>query len=124
MPSYRVALNLGQLYHKNLTLLDSVGLLYCWLILDVEQPTFDASRPLLVSDRSHDDVPVASSYEFRVLCAYSRHILQGMVRVSADSDNRDVLASAFDDGKGGSTIVLLNRSVTAQHVSVQWPGTQ
>lgn len=124
VPSYRVALNVGQLYHKNLTILDSVGLLYCWLILDVEQPTFGASRSLLVPDRSHNDMPVASSYELRVLGAYSRHILQGMMRIGAESDNPDLLASAFDDGKGGSTIVLLNRSVTAQRVSVQWPGKQ
>ncbi len=122
--SFRVALNVGQLYHKNLTLMDSVGLLYCWLILDVEQPTFGVSRSLLVPDRSHNDVPVASSYELRVLGAYSRHILQGMVRVGAASTNPDMLVSAFDDGKDGSTVVILNRSVTAQRLSVQWPGKQ
>jgi hypothetical protein len=30
--------------------------------------------------------------------------------------------SAFDDGKGGSVVVLLNRSVTAQRVSINWAG--
>ncbi|MGB6546811.1 MAG: hypothetical protein WBE97_14425 [Candidatus Acidiferrales bacterium] len=124
MPSYRVALSIGQLYHKNLTIMDSVALLYCWLILDVEQPTFGASRSLLVPDHSHDNVPAESSYELRVLGAYSRHILKGMVRVSAASTNPDLLVSAFDDGKIGSTLVILNRSVTAQHVSINWAGRQ
>ncbi|MGB6430797.1 MAG: glycoside hydrolase family 30 beta sandwich domain-containing protein [Candidatus Acidiferrales bacterium] len=122
MPSYRVALDVGQLYHKNLTILDSVALLYCWLILDVEQPTFGASRSLLVPDRFHGDVPAESSYELRVLGAYSRHILKGMVRVGAASTNPDLLVSAFDDGKGGSVVVMLNRSVTAQRVSINWAG--
>ena len=124
LPSYRVALQVGQLYHKNLTILDSVALLYCWLILDVEQPTFGASRSLLVPDRSHGDVPAESSYELRVLGAYSRHILKGMVRVGAASTNPDLLVSAFDDGQGGSALVMLNRSVTPQHVSIHWPGRQ
>jgi O-glycosyl hydrolase len=124
MPSYRVALQVGQLYHKNLTILDSVALLYCWLILDVEQPTFGASRSLLVPDRFHGDVPAESSYELRVLGAYSRHILKGMVRVGAASTNPDLLVSAFDDGKGGSALVMLNRSVTPQHVSIHWTGRE
>jgi O-glycosyl hydrolase len=124
IPSYRVALSIGQLYHKNLTILDSVALLYCWLILDVEQPTFGASRSLLVPDRSHREVPTESSYELRVLGSYSRHILKGMVRVGAASSNSDVLVSAFDDGKAGSTLVILNRSITAQHVAIHWPERQ
>ena len=122
LPSYRVALQVGQLYHKNLTFLDSIALLYCWLILDVEQPSFGASRSLLVPDRFHGDVPVESSYELRVLGAYSRHILKGMVRVGASSSNPDLLVSAFDDEKVGSTLVILNRSLTAQRVSIHWTG--
>jgi O-glycosyl hydrolase len=122
MPSYRVALQVGQLYHKNLTILDSVALLYCWLILDVEQPTFGASRSLLVPDPFHGEAPAESSYELRVLGAYSRHILKGMVRVGATSTNPDLLASAFDDGKGGSALVMLNRSVAPQRVSIHWAG--
>jgi O-glycosyl hydrolase len=124
IPSYRVALNIGQLYHKNLTIMDSVALLYCWLILDVEQPTFGASRSLLVPDSSHGNVPAESSYELRVLGSYSRHILKSMVRVGAASSNPDILVSAFDDGKGGSTLVMLNRSVNAQHVAIHWTARQ
>jgi hypothetical protein len=94
--SYRVAFNVGQLYHKNMTLLDSIGLAYCWLILDVEQPNFGATRSLLVPDRYHDDIPVASSYQLRVLGAYSRHLPEGMVRVDASSSNPDLLVSAYE----------------------------
>ena len=57
--SYRVAFNVGQLYHKNMTLLDSVGLGYCWLILDAEQPNFKGTRSLLVPDRYHGDILVS-----------------------------------------------------------------
>ena len=30
-PSYRIAFAVAQLYHKNLTELDAVALMYCWL---------------------------------------------------------------------------------------------
>jgi O-glycosyl hydrolase len=118
MSSWRVAFNVGQLYHKNLTVLDAIGLLYCWLILDVEQPNFGASRSLLVPDRAHGDVPIASSDELRVLGAFSRHILRGMQRVDAASSDPDLLASAFKGDGGEETVVLLNRSTTPVEVGL------
>ena len=51
-PSYRIAFNVAQLYAKNLTELDAEALMYCWLLLDVEQPSFGGSRSLLVPDRT------------------------------------------------------------------------
>jgi hypothetical protein len=123
-PSYRVAFTVGQLYHKNLTILDSVGLLYCWLILDVEQPTFGASRSLLIPDRYDGDIPVPSSYQLRVLGAFSRHILKGMHRVEASASSPDLLVTAFRDEKGDATLVVLNRSEAAQRLNVQWNGVQ
>jgi len=120
-PSYRVAFNVGQLYHKNLTVLDAAGIMYCWLLLDVEQPTFGASRSLLVADKSRGNIPVASSFELRVLGAFSRHILRGMHRVEATSDNPDLLASAFE-GEGKSTLVVMNRSTLPQHLRINWSG--
>lgn len=121
-PSYRIALNVGQLYHKNLVLMDSIGLLYCWVILDVEQPNFGASRSLLVPDRSHNYFPVASSFELRVLGAYSRHILAGMKRVEAASTNPDLLVSAYQGSGGQSTLVILNRSIEPQRIKLLWDG--
>jgi len=120
-PSYRVAFNVGQLYHKNLTTLDAVGIMYCWLLLDVEQPTFGGSRSLLVPDRNRSDVPVASSFELRVLGAFSRHILRGMHRVETATDNPDLLTSAYE-GDGKSTLVVMNRSTSPQHLIVNWSG--
>jgi O-glycosyl hydrolase len=119
--SYRIALNVAQLYQKNLTELDAEALLYCWLLLDVEQPSFGGSRSLLVPDRTRGNVPVASSFELRVLGAYSRHVLKGMTRVGSSSSNPDLLTAAFEDSKRASLIVL-NRSTTTQRLKVEWTG--
>ena len=112
--SYRVAFNVGQLYHKNMTLMDAIGLAYCWLILDVEQPNFGATRSLLVPDRYHDDIPIASSYQLRVLGAYSRHLPEGMVRVDASSSNPDLLVSAYEGKENTRTVIATNRGNTPQ----------
>lgn len=123
-PSYSVAFTEGQLYHKNLTILNAIGLFYCWTILDVEQPSFGASRALLVPDRYDGDIPVPSSYQLRVLGAYSRHILKGMQRVKASVSDPNLLVTAFDDAKGDATLVVLNRSTEARRLDVHWNGVQ
>ena len=120
-PSYRLALQVGQLYQKDLTELDAKALMYCWLLLDVEQPTFGSSRALLVPDRSHGGVPVASSFQLRVLGAFSRHVLKGMKRVESESGDRDLLSAAFTDGAKRSLIVM-NRSTAAKRLNVEWNG--
>jgi O-glycosyl hydrolase len=116
-PSYRVAFAAAQLYHKNMTILDAVGIMYCWLILDVEEPSFGGSRSLLVPDRTKGWMPVASSYELRVLGAYSRHIVKGMQRVGARVEDHDLLTTAYADQKN-QTLVMINRSATARTVKV------
>ena len=116
-PSYRVAFNVGQLYQKDLTELDAEMLLYCWLILDVEEPTFGGSRSLLIPNKTNDNAPVASSFELRVLGAFSRHVLKGMVRVDATSSNPDLLTAAFS-GNNQSTFIALNRSTQPQHLDI------
>jgi O-glycosyl hydrolase len=119
--SYRIAFNTAQLYQKNLTILDAAGIMYCWLLLDVEQPSFGGSRSLLVADKSRGGVPVASSYQLRVMGAFSRHIVRGMRRVSASSDNADLLTGAFEDGDK-ATLVVMNRSTNPQRLQVDWAG--
>jgi O-glycosyl hydrolase len=116
-PSYRIALAAAQLYHKNLTELDAVALMYCWLLLDVEQPTFAGSRALLEPERTRGWIPVPTSFELRVLGAYSRHILKGMRRIEAQSGDPNLLVSAFAD-KTDETLVIVNRAVTARAVTV------
>ena len=119
--SFRTAFAQGQLYHKNLAMLDASALMYCWTLLDVEQPDFGATRSLMVADRSRGDVPKASSYQLRVFGAFSRRLPEGMVRVDAESGDPGVLVTAWE-GKPGRTIVLINRSTTPRRVSVKWPG--
>lgn len=122
-PSYRVALQVGQLYQKDLTEVDAEMLLYCWLLLDVEQPSFGGSRSLMVPDRANGEVPVASSFQLRVMGAFSRHVLKGMRRVETQAGNGDLLTAAFTDGKRDSLIVL-NRSTEAQRLRVDWNGVR
>ncbi len=115
--SYRIAFQAAQLYHKNLTILDAEALLYCWTILDVEQPSFAGSRALIAPDRTKGWVPVPSSFELRVLGAYSRHILKGMKRVGVSSSDPDLLTTGFT-GNGNETLVMVNRGTTAQKITI------
>jgi len=117
-PSYRIAFAVAQLYHKNLTELDAVALMYCWLLLDVEQPTFAGSRSLLAPDRTRGWIPVPSSYQLRMMGAFSRHVLKGMQRVSVDTGDPDLLATAFTD-EHNETLIVVNRSATARKLTVQ-----
>ena len=116
-PSYRIAFAAAQLYHKNLTILDAEALLYCWTLLDVEQPSFAGSRALLAPDRTGGWIPAPTSFELRVLGAYSRHILRGMKRIGASSTDPGLLTTAFSDGKD-ETLVMINRGVTPREVTV------
>jgi O-glycosyl hydrolase len=117
-PSYRIAFAVAQLYHKNLTELDAVALMYCWTLLDVEQPNFAGSRSLLAPDRTRGWIAVPTSYQLRVLGAFSRHIVKGMQRIGADTGDPDLLVTAFADGEN-QTLVLVNRSATAREITVR-----
>lgn len=123
-PSYRLALTMGQLYHKNLVLADAVALAYCWTLLNVEQPSYGWTRSLCVPDPARGFGPVASSHQLRVFGAYSRRIHAGMTRVAASGETGEVLAAAFSDGRERQTMVLLNRSMRPQSVRVAWPGVR
>jgi hypothetical protein len=122
--AYRVALAMGQLYHKVLTQLDACGVMYCWTLLNVVQPSYGWTRTLLVPDPEHGLKPVASSHQLRIFGAYSRRVRAGMKRVKAASSNPHVLATAFSGAGGERTLILLNRSGVAQKVDVKWPGAK
>ena len=122
-PSYRIAFNVAQLYQKNLTELDATALIYCWLLLDVEQPNFGGSRSLLVPDKTRAGFAIPSSFQLRVLGAFSRHVVKGMKRVEAKSSNPDLLTAAFEDGAKAS-LVVLNRSTQPQKLDLRWAGRQ
>jgi hypothetical protein len=117
-PSYRIAFAVAQLYHKNLTELDAIALMYCWTLLDVEQPTFAGSRSLLAPDRTRGWIPVPTSFQLRVLGAYSRHILKGMTRIGVSTGDPDLLATAFAGGND-ETLIVINRSTTSRNLAIQ-----
>ncbi len=116
--SYRLALLMGQLYHKNLTLADACAIVYCWGLLNVTQPSFGWTRTLCVIDERHGFVPRAGSNQLRVFGAYSRRIHRGMTRIGAESSRPDLLVSAFAGPSGEATVVLLNRSTQSQTVTL------
>ncbi len=122
--SYRVAFAMGQLYHKLLTQMDACAAMYCWTLLNVEQPSYGWTRTLLTPDREHGMKPVASSHQLRVFGAYTRRVREGMTRVKAASSDADVLATAFVGADGGKTLVLLNRSTETRKVAVRWRGAE
>ncbi len=120
--TYRLALTMGQLYHKNLTIADAVAVCYCWTLLNVVQPSYGWTRTLCVPDRANGFVPAASSHQLRVFGAYSRRVRAGMARVEAASTTPDVLAVAFVGEGDARTVVVLNRSTRPQRVVCQGVG--
>ncbi len=121
VPSYRLALLMGQLYHKNLVLTDAAAICYCWTLLNVEQPSFGWTRTLFAPDPTNGFMPKATSHQLRVFGAYSRRISQGMSRVEATSSSNDLLVSAFEAGSGRRTLVMINRATRPQRANVIWP---
>jgi hypothetical protein len=107
--SYRIAFTMAQLYHTNLVLLDASAIMYCWVLLNTVQPSYEASRSLFGVDKMNGFVPYPSSYQLRTFGSYSRRIKKDMHRVEAISPEPDLLVSAFQ-GAEGETVVLLNRS--------------
>jgi hypothetical protein len=118
---YSLALTMGQLYHKNLTLANAALICYCWTLLNIEQPTFGMTRSLFVSDPSAGFRPRPSSHQLRVFGAFSRHVRAGMQRLAAATSNTNLLVTAFAGNNGAATAVLLNRSTSPLLVELDWP---
>lgn len=119
--SYRIAFLMGELYHKNMVMMNASALGYCWLLLNTVQDSFTESRSLFAIDEQNDFVPVPSSYQLRVFGCFSRHILKGMKRISINSDNPDLLVSAYTNGKD-NTIILVNKGSVPQQISLKLEG--
>jgi hypothetical protein len=109
--SYRVAFTMGQLYHKNMAMLNAQALIYCWGILNGPHESFDATRSLFKVDYHQNRMPAPSSFQLRVFGSFSRRLKRDMVRINAESSHKDLLVTAYvkDDSK---TLVLLNRSAS------------
>lgn len=114
--SYRVAFSMGQLFHKNLALMDAQALMWCWTLLDVEQPSFAATRALFEPDRSNGFMPRETGPITRVYGAFSRRIQEGMKRIETASNDPDLLVTAYRGGNGEKAAVLLNRGTATVFV--------
>ena len=119
---YGLALLMGELYHKDLTLADAALVCYCWTLLNIEQPTFGMTRSLFVPEENDGFLPRPSSDQLRVFGSFSRHVFAGMKRVTASADNSDLLVTAFVGENNSRTVVLLNRSTAPMEVALDWPG--
>jgi len=115
--SYRLAFTMGQLYHKNLAIMDASVLMYCWLLLNGPQPTFDATRSLFRVDRGHGVFPAASSHQLRVFGSFSRKLLRGSKRIEAVNTDSDLLVTAFTDGNQ-FVVIILNHGVYPRKVKL------
>ncbi|MBN1589733.1 MAG: hypothetical protein JW888_09480, partial [Pirellulales bacterium] len=122
--SYRLALSMGQLYHKNLVLTDASAICYCWTLLNVVQPSYGWTRTLFVTDPANGFMPKTRGYQLRVFGAFTRRLPTGMDRVDARTNDPDLLVSAYVSAKGRKTLILLNRSTDDRHVKLQWPGAE
>lgn len=122
--SYRLALTMGQLYHKNLAIADAVLIAYCWTILNVEQSSFGATRSLFASSPENGFMPVPSSNQLRVFGAYSRRVKEGMYRVETESTNKELKIVAFEGKNNTGTLVILNRSLNPVDLGIDWRGIE
>jgi O-glycosyl hydrolase len=120
--SYRIAFAMAQLYHKSMAIMNAQSLLYCWTLLDVEQPSFGASRSLFVPDRENGYVPKPSSFELRTYGAFSRRLREGMMRLEAVSTDPELLVTAYEGSAGARTAILINRSTAPRRILIDWPG--
>ena len=116
--SYRLALTMGQLYEKNLTITNAVLIAYCWTILNTEQPSF-ATRTLFVSSPEDGFMPMPTRH-LRVFGAYSRRIKEGMTRVDVKCANKDIKAVAFMGEEKHATMVIQNRSENPVNLDLDW----
>jgi hypothetical protein len=119
---YRTAFAMAQLYHKNMALMDASALIYCWTLLDIEQPTFGGTRSLFVPDRAHSWLPAASSHQARAFGAFSRRLRPGMLRIGAGSTSEGLLATAYEGPSAQRTVILINRSTAPLTAAIDWPG--
>jgi len=116
--SYRIAFQIAQLYHKVMSIADASVLAYCWMLLNVEQPSYGWTRSLFVPDLENGFVPVPSSHQLRVFGAFSRRLREGMRRIKADSDHEHLLATAYEGPEEQRTLILINRATTTMDVEL------
>jgi hypothetical protein len=98
-------------------MMDASVLMYCWLLLNGPQPTFDATRSLFRIDRRHGVCPVASSHQLRVFGSFSRKLLRGTKRIGVVNADSDLLVTAFTGGNQ-IIVIMLNHGVYPRKVKL------
>ena len=68
--SYKIAFLMGELYHKDLTMMNAAALGYCWNLLNTVQPSFEASRNLFAVDEKRAIFP----YPLPINCGLWVHL--------------------------------------------------
>ncbi len=123
LDSYRGALPMARLYHQNLAVADAAAVLFCWTLLNVEQPSYGWTRSLFVPDESRGGTPVASSHQLRLYGAWSRRIHAGMRRLETSvAGASGLLASAWQGNGEQATVVAYNPTYRPLSLAVDWPG--
>lgn len=117
IPSYRLAFTMAQLYHKNLVITNATVIMYCWILLNNVQSTYDATRSLFGVDEVHGNVPKSSSFQARTFGAFSRRIKKDMSRVTSSTNFNDLLISVYS-GQQGKSAVILNRSLNPVEINI------
>lgn len=110
--SYRLAFQMGQLYYKNLTIVNASALMYCWTLLNNVQYSYDMTRSLFGVDESNGGIPASFGFQDRVFTSFSRKVMQGMHRVGVETTDEGLLAVAFyGNSDQEQTLILMNRSM-------------
>lgn len=121
IPSYRLAFTMAQLYHKNLVITNASLIMFCWVLLNNVQSTYDATRSLFGVDEIHGNIPKPSGFQTRTFGAFSRRIKKDMQRIGASSEFKDLLLTLYS-GRPGQTAVFINRSLQPLKVEVSTIG--
>ncbi len=106
--SYALAFLMGELYHKNMVMMNASSLMYCWLMVNSVQQSYPASRALFTIDEENGFIPAPSSYQLRVFGSFSRHLPAGIKRVEASTSNENIMVSAYQKDNT-ITLVMLNK---------------
>ncbi|MCP3932561.1 MAG: hypothetical protein GY705_26115 [Bacteroidetes bacterium] len=118
--SYRIAFQMGQLYHKNLTIGNAAAIIYCWSLLNNVQPSYSASRSLFGLDKINGFIPAPFGFQDRVFGGFSRRVMKGMQRTEVKSSEKNLLAVSFtDDTTDKKTLILLNRDTAPMKLQIE-----
>jgi hypothetical protein len=118
--SYKLAFQMGQLYHKNLTVSDASAIIYCWALLNNVQYSYNMSRSLFGVDELNGFIPAPFGFQDRVFGGFSRRVSKGMRRMDVQSGDSDLLSVAFiSPNHTHRTLILMNRGTCPMELQIE-----